>query len=65
MNAKIDIITPAGKSLEGFPLDLEYTQMYEQDSLSLFCIIALNKTLGNIKNVKLHPGDKIIIEVME
>lgn len=64
MNAKIDIKTPAGKSLEGFPVDLDYTQMYPEDSLSLFAIIALNKTLGNIKNIQVHKGDTITIEIL-
>lgn len=59
MKAKIDIQTPAGKSLEGFPQ--EYTT-----ELSDFWA-ALDEPMWKLDpklNIQLHPGDKITIEIL-
>jgi len=60
MNAKIDIITPSGKSLEGFPQILEL----DSNSQRIQGLISELYYGDTFDNIKLTPGDKIIIEVL-
>ena len=61
MKANIDIKTPAGKSLEGFP-----TEFWFEDTLcSLNSAMSDTGIDGNIKNPTLHKGDTITIKVLE
>lgn len=65
MNAKIDTKTPSGKSLEGFPQNLEADEYIET---ALGAVAMLKDYLINEhrfgKKYELHKGDKIIIEIL-
>ena len=58
MNAIIDIQTPAGKSLEGFPLTLplECAEIYQ--------ISYQFDNLCDTLDLTLHPGDTITIKIV-
>lgn len=61
MKAKINIKTPAGKSLEGFPFN------FDQDETAFDFydnIITVNHVAGDRIHHKLHKGDTITIEVL-
>lgn len=60
MNAKIDIKTPAGQSLEGFPQEFEFESSIED------CLFAstMDTSYNALKSI-LHKGDKITIEITE
>lgn len=62
MLAIIDIKTPAGKSLEGFPkaLTKEMADMFHLNQSTMLNI----STLKNDNVIQLHPGDKITIEIV-
>lgn len=63
MTAKIDIKTPAGKSLEGFPRNFSIGEIgeYPQDLWGI-----LRTTTVNTANMEIKPskGDIITIEVL-
>lgn len=64
MKAKIDITTPAGKSLEGFPKELDETRLWPAFDVKE-CIIRLYTNEHSLdKHIQLHPGDKITIEIL-
>lgn len=60
MNVKINIKTPAGKSLEGFPMT------YEIPAIQATLDGVLNYTLMTsfMKNPVVNKGDTIIIEIL-
>lgn len=62
MNARIDIKTPAGKSLEGFPKEIT------SEPMELFCIAGTTFGHGSsdkgTSQVTLHKGDTITIEIL-
>lgn len=58
MNAIIDIQTPAGKSLEGFPTNLTNLPDETDD------LFVGNELYFQTVNVKLHPGDTITIKIV-
>lgn len=58
MNARIDIQTPAGQSLEGFPMTVE-----REVSMTLRGVIYVINT-SPILSHELHKGDKITIEIL-
>lgn len=61
MNATIDIKTPAGQSLEGFPVspfpDMETLEDVVNDLKTMLSVKI-------ISNPTLHKGDKITIEIL-
>lgn len=62
MQAKIDITTPTGKSLEGFPFvhDATQTDIGLENKHTTFYTY-----LGNtFRKWTLHKGDKITIEIL-
>lgn len=65
MNAKIDIKTPAGKSLEGFPL-LGYCDIDLINSGENKLKIETQTEEGElvIKRIELHQKDTITIEIL-
>ena len=68
MKATIDIKTPAGQSLEGFPLEAEeYSQSKDIEvAISGGCVY-VSDSGGNKETVhpKLHKGDTITIRIEE
>lgn len=66
MNAKIDIKTPAGKSLEGFPIEKEVPriEMGEEGTFDISETEGIGKMIVDYCMVKLHPGDTITIEIL-
>lgn len=64
MTAKIDIKTPAGKSLEGFPIEANPDNGTQQ----LFTLLPNNKvdvsTFSDDNIIQLHKGDIISIEIL-
>lgn len=63
MKALIDIKTPAGKSLEGFPFkhDPTNTDIGNRDGRPVFYAYKSNNTYSAWT---LHSGDKITIEIL-
>lgn len=59
MNAKINIKTPAGKSLEGFPFEGDVKPIFNIDYIR-------NKVWSENSRswVQLHKGDTIMIEIL-
>lgn len=61
MNATIDIKTPAGKSLEGFPQTESVVQIELDIRNSNIACIWIN---DKFKKLELHKGDIITIEIL-
>lgn len=59
MNARIDIKTSAGKSLEGFPKEV----CKDADETKLWGLFH-HLYYGEMNNPELHKGDKITIEIL-
>lgn len=61
MKYKINITTPAGKSLEGFPFEVEDVSAKETTTNTIFpnCYMEIEPP------ITLHTGDTITIEVIE
>lgn len=59
MNARINIITPSGQSLEGFPIDGDVKAQFNIDYFH-------NEVWSNRAKrwVKLHKGDVVTIEIL-
>lgn len=63
MNATIDIKTPAGQSLEGFPLNFE--PQFMSFDLSINGDFGMTSIYFEGTNIiKLHPGDTITITIL-
>jgi len=62
VQAIIDIKTPAGQSLEGFPLEVEHGVYC--DILATGQFIACNINGIQFKEVTIHPGDTITIKIV-
>jgi type II secretory pathway component GspD/PulD (secretin) len=63
MNANIDIKTPAGQSLEGFPIvntNIEGDRLSNIVSEIEYMQVGINCNI----NPQLHKGDKITIEIL-
>lgn len=63
MNARIDITTKAGQSLEGFPQNYETWRTAPYIHIQSQGIVVISTLQGDNK-IKLHPGDKITIEIL-
>lgn len=62
MNAKIDIKTPAGQSLEGFPQEIEN---FKGSSYVASMLDITDISLATLKfNPSIHKGDTITIEIL-
>lgn len=64
MNAKIDIKTPAGKSLEGFPQEMQLENMANYHTLQAVISYIDNRLGVSIANRMLNKGDIITIEIL-
>lgn len=63
MNARIDIRTPAGKSLEGFPQEvLLKPESYTENIYGIMCNVKDYLDMDYMH--ELHKGDTITIEIL-
>lgn len=66
MKATINITTKAGVSFDGFPFSIDYSLVaYYLMFSKNFSIANSSSDYSTNKEIKLHPGDKITIEITE